>query len=224
LSFRAGLGLGLLAAMLAALPATVRLALQGESFGQGWLLLAGGGALVMGPAVALARAARPLPLTVLAVLAGTAAASVPLAVFARLLHQNTHHRPLGAATFAVFALIVVALASFATWRALVWVERARPRLPQVAGLGLPAAAAVLLLALAAGASSSRGSIADAVVVLALIVMGVAVRLNAAWSDRLSRLAPPMWALLVIVATWLSTGAVGPVVGQAAPVLSPLNGW
>ncbi|HVJ15943.1 MAG TPA: hypothetical protein VM686_10880 [Polyangiaceae bacterium] len=226
MSFRAGLGLGCAAAMLAAVPAAVRVAADGGSLALGWLLLAGGSALVLGPAVALARHARPLPSAVLAVLAGSAAVSIPLAVFARLLHQNTHHRPLGAATFAVVGLLLIVVASFVAWRALAWlqVSSSRARLLTVSVFGVTTLGAVALLALTGAAREWRGSVLDGAVVLVLLAVSVGLRVGSAWGDRLSRLAVPTWALLVVLGAGLSRAAIGPVVGQEAPVLSPLNGW
>ncbi len=240
MSPRAGLALGSLVAMVAALPAAARVASQGGSFALGWLLLAGGSALVLGPVVALARNARPLPVALLATLAGAAAASIPLAVLARLLHKNTHHRPLGAATFAVIALALVAFASFAAWRALAGLQQSaslpegerpqtrpsgdRPRWLLVSALGVTLLAAGALLGLSGTAPEWRGSIVDGGMVLALVAISLALRLDNSWSDRLARLAIPAWTLLVVIGVWLSRAQIGPLVGQAAPVLSPLNGW
>ena len=226
MSFRAGLGLGCAAATLAAVPAAVRVAADGGSLALGWLLLAGGSALVLGPVAALARSARPMPPAVLAALAGSAAVSIPLAVFARLLHQNTHHRPLGAATFAVVALLLLVVASFTAWRALVWlqVSSARGRVLAVSIFGTTTLVAVALLGLTGTAREWRGSVIDGALVLALLAGCVGLRLGDAWSSRLSRLAVPTWALLAAAGVILSRAAIGLVVGQAAPVLSPLNGW
>jgi hypothetical protein len=58
------------------------------------------------------RAARPLPQLAASLYFAVALALAPLSIFARLLKDHTHHRPLGAATFAVVAagLILAALA------------------------------------------------------------------------------------------------------------------
>jgi hypothetical protein len=199
---------------------------QGGSFALGWLLLAGGSALVLGPVVALVRYTRPVPVALLATLTGAAAASIPLAVFARLLHKNTHHRPLGAATFAVIALALVVLASFAAWRAFARLQEsgARPRRLLVSALGVTMLAAAALLGLSGTAPEWRGSVMDGGVALALVATSVALRLDTSWSDRLARLGIPAWTLLVVIGVWLSRAQIGSLVGQAAPVLSPLNGW
>jgi hypothetical protein len=226
LSPRVGLALGSLAAAIAAVPAALRVAAQGGSFGLGWLLLAGGSALVLAPAVALARAARPAPLTLLSTLAAASVLTAPLLLFARVLYDKTHHRPLGAATFAAAALVLLAIASFTSWRAFTWLTStgvSARTLRLVLG-GVSALAVVGSLALLSRAPAWRSSLLDAALALALAGAATALQLPAAWQGRLTRLAAPAWALLVIAGVVLSRGSIGSLVGQAAPVLSPLNGW
>lgn len=212
--------------MLAAVPAALRVGGHGGSAALGWLLLAGGGALVAGPVVALARAARPALAALWSVFAAVAVVAIPLSVFARLLHQTTHHRPLGAATFVMVALVLLCLTSFAAWRALVWLQASshRPRWISVSILGVTGLVVLLLLGQLGLTSEWRASVLDATALSTLGVAAVALQPSAPWQARLRRVAVPAWATLVVLALWLSRGAVGPVVGEAAPVLSPLNGW
>jgi hypothetical protein len=66
-----------------------------------WLTLCGAVALVAGPTAALFRSLRsgPRPAWALPLAAGLALPA--LTVLGQVLHRSTHHRPLGAATFAV---------------------------------------------------------------------------------------------------------------------------
>ncbi len=72
-----------------------------------WLTLWGSAALVAGPTAALLRSLRSGPSSLwalpLAVLLGLPA----LTVFGQVLHRTTHHRPLGAATFAVLGAVLL---------------------------------------------------------------------------------------------------------------------
>ncbi|HEV8244838.1 MAG TPA: hypothetical protein VGP93_03685, partial [Polyangiaceae bacterium] len=122
MSFRAGLFLGSCAALLATAPAAYRVAQNGASGAAAWLLLAGGSALLLGPIVAFCRAARPLSDALQAALLGAALCAVPLSRFAELLEHGTHHRPLGAVTFAIVSSLLLMTASFVCWRTLVWLK------------------------------------------------------------------------------------------------------
>jgi hypothetical protein len=101
----AGFGLGLIAAALLAVVAALRPG--AASFVWVWLAAWGVIALVLGPLGALVRRARPLPLAAWCVPVGLLLALAPLALFGRVLKAATHHRPLGAATFAVVAVVLV---------------------------------------------------------------------------------------------------------------------
>jgi hypothetical protein len=172
--------------------------------------------------LALARAVRPVPTALLGALAGALVAALPLLVLARLLHQHTNHRPLGAATFAVLALLLVAFFSLAGWRALVaWPGQSSRRLLILGGFTLVLSG---LAALAASHAPWRASVTDGVVLITLCVAASVLRLSDDWSRRLSRLAAPSWLVLALVGGILSQATIGSVVGEAAPVLSPLNGW
>jgi hypothetical protein len=101
-----GLLLGSLVALVAAAIAAPRVAGDAVSPLAAFALLYSGAALVAAPAVAALRAARPMPRLALAVPAGLLLAAPALLLFARVLKSTTHHRPLGAATFAVGAALV----------------------------------------------------------------------------------------------------------------------
>ena len=94
-----------------ALPVALR---NGGPFVSGllvWLAATG----LLGLAVTLCagflRMARPLPSAVALVPVGILFAAGPLTFLGKTLHAHTHHRPLGAATFAVMSLVIL-LGSF----------------------------------------------------------------------------------------------------------------
>ncbi len=103
---------GLPAGALLALPVALR---HSGVVSSGWLVwLAATG--LLGLAVTLCsgllRMARPLPSAVTLIPIGVLFAMGPLTFVGKSLHAHTHHRPLGAATFAVLSLFIL-LGSFA---------------------------------------------------------------------------------------------------------------
>lgn len=106
----AGLGLGLVAGAMAAVPALAR----GGSVG-----LLGVALCSMAFAAPVCLGLRTLSASWLAWLALTLAASfTPLALGADALVRTTHHRPLGAVTFAVFACVLLAAMGLLVRRAM----------------------------------------------------------------------------------------------------------
>jgi hypothetical protein len=221
LSFRSGLALGVVAAVLASLPALIRLLSAGAP-ALAFLSLIGGAALALGPLVALGRQARPLNRGLLACLAGVGFSLPVLSVLGRLIEQKTHHRPLGAATFAVLALIIVLGASIVLGRAL---SLASSRRPAGIALGLAGGLTVLVAAQAfTGGGSFRASVVDAAAVCSVAVLAIALPVTKSLETRLHSLALPLWGLLALAGVVLSRTTAGGVVGGLAPVLAPLNGW
>jgi hypothetical protein len=221
LNFRSGLVIGTAAAALSSLPALIRL-LQAGAPVLALLALIGGVALVLAPLVALARQARPFPGPLLACLVGAGSSLPVLFVLGRLIEQKTHHRPLGAATFAVLALIVVLGAAIVTGRAL---SLASARRPAWIALAVVAGLAVLMAAQAfTGAGPFRASLVDGLVVGLVAVLAIALPISPTRERRLDVMALPLWGLLALAGIVLSRTTAGGVVGELAPVLSPLNGW
>ncbi len=145
-----------------------------------------------------------------------------LFVLGRMIEQKTHHRPLGAATFAVLSLLVVLGASIVIGRAL---SLASSRRLAWFALAAVAALAVVVAAQAfTGAGPFRASLLDAVVAVAVAVLAIALPVSVTREERLQRLALPLWGVLAVAGIVLSRTTVGGVVGELAPVLSPLNGW
>lgn len=101
----------LIASLLGAVPGALRASSAGASFPVAWLALAGGSALMLLPfCIALrmqlgrgASGRRQL----LVLIASLGLSAPVLSVLLRVLKTGTHHRPLGAATFAGLALIAV---------------------------------------------------------------------------------------------------------------------
>ncbi len=102
----------LIASLLGAVPGALRASSAGASLPLAWLALVGGSALLLLPfcialRIQLGRGAAGR--RQLMVLVATFGLSAPvLGILLKLLKTGTHHRPLGAATFAGMALIAVA--------------------------------------------------------------------------------------------------------------------
>ena len=100
------LALVLLGSLLAIVPALAR----GAGGSAEALALAGSVSLIVVPLGLWIRRWRDagMPVAERALLLGAALSSLPLALFGGVLKSTTHHRPLGGATFAVAALLVLA--------------------------------------------------------------------------------------------------------------------
>jgi hypothetical protein len=158
--------------------------------------------MLVPPVVALGSRARLGNETVArAALLAALLASGPLAVLGVLVHDKTHHRPLGAATLAIVSLAVIAVAALVARRLLAGpfgtTARATPR--PLVRRGLVAAAGLSLLgtvavAVRAGGGPVSWALLD--VALAAAAIGASIRLRA----RLRRLVP------VGVVTWALASA------------------
>jgi hypothetical protein len=114
-----GLLFGLPGGGVLALPVALRAGGDFAQMGLVWVAALGLYGMLLGVLAAALRIARPLPRRTPALLVGLGFALGPLAEFGTLLVKQTHHRPLGAATFAIIAAIVVALSWAMAARALV---------------------------------------------------------------------------------------------------------
>jgi hypothetical protein len=222
----AALGLGALVSLLAVLPALLRIESDGSSL-RVWITLAGGSALVLGPVVALLAVALQNPARLLAPLSGVLLSAAPLALLGLVLKTQTHHRPLGAATFAVLAFVVV---SFCVVVAL--------RVARAAETREPPARRALLSFLVAGAFGSvsavlvaalrgeglRPHVLDAV---SLLVAG-GVALGALRFERLGpalgRVGPALWTMLVFAGVLWSRGEDFVPIKKSAPVVAGPRAW
>ncbi len=154
------------AALAAAIPAALRLVTDQSGFFEAWLTVAGllSPLLVLG--ITIARGARRTldtlaPERGVALIVGVslwALASLPAtAILGAMLKANTHHRPLGGATFATFALAVHVASAILAWRVTALVFRrfrgpsAQTRLAVVLAL---AALVVVFVTVSGGVSAS----------------------------------------------------------------------
>jgi hypothetical protein len=130
-------------------------------------------------------------------------ALVPWALLAHWLRVATHHRPLGAVTFAL-AASAIALVSVLAARRLVALghegQRGRAALRLGRALALVGAAALFALVLraVAGHEQVRSGLVDVGLALAAL-SGVAACSAARWPER-----APRWAPLVCVGVWATT--------------------
>jgi len=214
----------LLVAAVASAIAAVPAALRVESVAAAWVVLAGAQALVLGPLLAGLAIRRPLGAPVLAVLAGLGLSAPLLAGFAALLKSATHHRPLGAVTFALAAAFGVILTSGAVFRILTApTTPARARAVQrgvlaLAALG-PAAALILLLVRGGARPVVEGALALGIAALLLVPP---------WPEAIrrasERLGLPVWAGLVTVGVLVAVGLGGVAARDASPVLLAPLAW
>lgn len=203
---------------IAALPAALRVSAHGVSLLAAWLALWGSAALMTAPAAGALRIARPLPRPALGVLAGLLVAAPALIVFARIIKTSTHHRPLGAATFAVVAAAVVlgAVAVMARW---VVFSREPGRFQNVARIGLWAVLALAALGTMVLSLPASGSLLDAVLALAVAAAAAFLKLPASL-ERIARIAGPVALLIAVGAGFaLRSEAVRGASATHAPVLA-----
>jgi hypothetical protein len=215
------LGSGLLFATLGcfviALPAALR---SSASLVMAWLVLASSTALVLAPAAALLRVARPFPRQAWSVPLGFLLALPPLIVFARILKVGTHHRPLGGATFAIVALGVVLGAIALAARALSW-EKPILRKLVIALAGLLALASVAL-ALPVLTPPLRGHVLDAVLAFALLGVVAFVKLPEPKTTVLA--GPIVWVVVGLIGISLGSPELRALLADRAPVLAGVTAW
>jgi hypothetical protein len=205
LSFRRGLCFGTLGAALTAGVAACRVSAGTAAF----LPLLGGAALFFGPTLAGVSAARPLSPLLRALLVGLGLSALPLAKLASLLKVTTHHRPLGAVTFAVLGLVVCLGAIAVCARVLAVSDASRSTVARVARTALIAFAVVsplLLLARATASANLREGVFDVA-----LGLGTGALLSLApWPSPALR-----WLELSALPLWLGTVLLGILVGLAS---------
>jgi len=214
---RAGFLTGLLAAVLAALPAALRF--ESGLAAQAFVVCLAGCALVMAPLSAALASASVASKFRMALTVGVLLAALPLLPFATLLKTSTHHRPLGGVTFAVVGgLVIVALslvcARFLTWAAVQPAARAafaRGSLVAFAALGTAALLLGLVHGLKGGSAYQTGFY-DALRVLGLATLAARVRIPETLLRRVRGLG---------LATWVAVVTVGVCLGRAPAMQAEL---
>jgi len=228
----AGFGLGLITAALLAIVAAARAA--GSPAGSVWVGLATWGALalVLGPLGAAVRRARPLPLAAWCVPVGLLLVLAPLALFGRILKAATHHRPLGAVTFAIISVLLV-FGAIAYSARVIGELSARRNAEDFRAVRSLSVLACSVLVLAGGAVAFRALSGDpwlrALAVDALLMLTAAV--VAGWApvplraERARGLILALWGAAVIGSiVALRRPEVAEVIGGLAPLvrLLPLS--
>ena len=223
----AALALGTAAAALAAMPDVRRVAAGVPSPGVAWVALAGSAALFLGPLLVLVRAAPARSSSFRAVLVGAALAVVPVALLGGILKTTTHHRPLGAATFGVLALVVVLGSVFVGARLGARAEGdatpfRRVTFGAATAVGLAGVAFVLFRAL--GSESMHHGVIDALRLLAaaaLARMALDQPRVETWARRAGALA---WLAMVLGGMIAARGPVREAIRERAPVLGGPAAW
>jgi len=223
----ATLAVGALASAIVALPAVRRVAGGSASAGFVWLGLAGSTALVLGPLLVLSRATRRSTAVWRPAFIGVALAAAPAMALGEELKLHTHHRPLGAATFGVLALLLVLFSVVVTVRlfAVIGPPVSSARRSAARVLVTLAALGLGLVVLRAGASEAYG--ADVLdVARVLIVATLADRaLDSPRVVALARRAGVFaWVLLVLVGFFAARGDVRVKIRERAPVLGGPAAW
>jgi hypothetical protein len=159
---------------------------------------------------------------VYAAVVGFGLATGLLSVLGRVLKNTTHHRPLGAVTFAFLSLFVVLGALALSFRVSF---ASRP--PRALGRVLAGVAFLSVLALLIPlirSPSTRAGVAD----VALALGSGAVFSLVPWPERVrarvERVGPWLWAALVMLGLVSSHGAAGAAAVTASPALTAIFTW
>ncbi len=225
MGFATGLLLGTGVGLVVALPGAWRASSAGASFVAGWLVLWGAAALLMGPLAGALRLLRPEPRGLVVLALGVGLASGPWMVFAQLLKRATHHRPLGAVTFAVLgtAILIGALLISARVFAMAQGSGRGRRFGRMLAIVLAVIAGLFVLRVVGGvllAGGLRSGLLDGALA-ALGVIGAAVApLPTGAAGRVRLAGPASWLLVIggaLVALHLADGLPA-ILNSAAPVL------
>ncbi|HEX6241035.1 MAG TPA: hypothetical protein VFZ61_09080 [Polyangiales bacterium] len=187
-----------------------------------WLACAGSGALVLGPAWFGARILLPEWRSLAVLACGLGVALGPVTFLGRLIKTATHHRPLGAMTYAVVACVSVLCAWVLVGR-LFQLAQTSPSITWRRGARL--ALAVLLLAsfgIAALGVADLGSalapvLIDGAALLALSMLGLKLGLDLKLGSIPPLLAWLAWGLAVGVGGLMSAQLGAPAATASLPL-------
>ena len=217
--------------LLVVLPAALRSASAEAPLWGCWMALWGAAALVAAPAAAALQLVKPSRGALASLLLGALLAAGPLTVFAQLIKRFTHHRPLGAVTFVLGALVVVlgGMAVAARLWSLAHAPGRWQRLWQAVTLGavtLPGLWVALTVARTLSEPVVRSGLLDATLALALIALAALARPAALLRRVPAAAAIGLWIAAAGAAALVPrlSPAVGASVHHAGPVFMALGGW
>lgn len=192
-----------------------------------WLACAGSGALVLGPAWFGARTLLPEWRSLAALVCGLGMSLGPVTVLGRLIKTATHHRPLGAMTYAVVACAGVLCAWVLAWR-LVQLGQAPSKTIARAARGALGALVSASLALAAVSAVGVGPavgpvLIDGVALVVLLALGLKLGLDLKLAAIPPALAWVAWGLAVGAGGLMSVklGALAPTASLPLSALAAL---
>jgi hypothetical protein len=189
-----------------------------------WLALWGATALIVGPVAGALRSLRPVPQALRVLGTGLALAAPALMLFGEVLQRTTHHRPLGAVTFALGGLGLVAGAVAVASR-LHELRASASRLARYAAIGLTDAGvlvAAVLVALAARHPALRSGLLDAALACGAVALGARLPRLPLGDRAVAILGPTLWALVVVAGVVVLR--LVPDVQCAGPVLIGFAVW
>jgi hypothetical protein len=186
-------------------------------------VLAGGAALWLGPALMGFRRLLPLGAGQSAVLCGLGLGALPLAKLAGLLKVATHHRPLGAVTFALMALGLVLGSTIVAARALAWARTRGGVAARWIGIVALLGPLTLLLELAIDSRTQAGLV-DVTLGVGVTCALSLVPWSAALRGLLAKAGPILWGVLVSVAFASVFGDAIEPAGRACPTVAAAVAW
>jgi hypothetical protein len=218
-----GLALGVLAAFAAALPAAARVPGLGA-----FIVLWASAALLVGPIAAGLRAARAEPKSLQSAALGAILAAPMLVVFGGVLKTSTHHRPLGAVTFAFIACVVLSAATVVAARGLSMSRTAASmrvrravQIMLVIGAGASSLVALLFALSAFGDQGTRILILDAALLVAAVALGALLKLPAALGRVVGRASVLGWLALIVLGIVFGRSTE---LAESVTSKAPLFGW
>jgi hypothetical protein len=221
----AALGIGALAGVLAAVPALVRLSSSGAGGSIAVLVLSGGAALVLGPLLVLLDRARTAGARLSVVFVGLGLAAWPLSFLGSVLERTTHHRPLGAATFALLSLAVVLGCLLVARRVTTFDAASTAGRALRVVLALCAAASTALVLLTGLRDEGvRPHVLDGALLVVFVALGWAALLRPVLVSALSRVGLVLWIAFVAGHLAALTRPSFQQIREGAPVLAGPFAW
>ena len=167
-----------------------------------WAACAGSGALIVGPSLLGARLLRRFKGVMLSALSALVLSAGPLMLLGSLIKTATHHRPLGAMTFAVIAAAVVLGTWAVTWRITRIVEASpSQRVSLTLRVGLWAVMSIsfgfAVIAIAQLGAPAVAVILDGTLMLVLIAAALRFGLDSSLGRVPAAVAWSLWALVVV---------------------------